>query len=112
MGSSVAHSQSRENVSFQFAKRQRADPFCAASLSRKRRTLGKRRTSAHHGARNIFCGVGRWCGNHFACNQRSSSLDFTDKSITVSTNMYVADPTQESIQLKKFLGRRVPRWVS
>ena len=66
----------------------------------KGRTLGKRRTSAHHGARNIFCGVGRWCGNHFACNQRSSSLDFTDKSITVSTNMYVVDPTEESIQLQ------------
>ena len=79
--------------SFQFARRKRADPFCAARLLRKRRTLGRRRTSAHRGARIISCGVGRWCGNHFPCNRRSTSLELMGKSVTASIVMDVSDPT-------------------
>ena len=62
----------QEKLSFQLARRQRADPLCAARLLRKRRTFGKRRKNAHHDARKIFCDVGRWHGNHCPSNQSSS----------------------------------------
>merc|ERR1712107_245338 len=63
---------------------------------------------------DIFCGVDKWYDNHFAYDQRSSSLDsfkssfdengriyhiFGSCSSSSMTNMYVVDPTGEAIQL-------------
>ena len=85
------------------ARRQHAEPLYAARLLRKRRIFGKRRTNAHRGALKISCGVGRWHGNHCPSDQSSSSQEFTGKCFTVSTSMYVSNPTEESIQTQKFL---------
>ena len=46
--------------------------LCCEALA-KVADLGKARTSAHHGARIVSCGVDRWCCNHFPGNQKSSS---------------------------------------
>ena len=50
----------------------------------------KARTTAHE---DIFCGVDRWCGNHFACDQRSSSLEFTSVRLTERANLSYFRPT-------------------
>merc|ERR1712136_645009 len=77
--------------------------------------LEKAKNEAHTMAHeDIFCGVDKWYDNHFAYDQRSSSLDsfkssfdengriyhiFGSCSSSSMTNMYVVDPTGEAIQL-------------
>merc|ERR1712136_437998 len=77
--------------------------------------LEKAKNEAHTMAHeDIFCGVDKWDDNHFAYDQRSSSLDsfkssfdengriyhiFGSCSSSSMTNMCVVDPTGEAIQL-------------
>jgi len=123
MGASVAHSQiigdvtlrtfslPGANAQVRFVQRGSDDTTGDFKVADLEKAKNEAHTMAHE---DIFCGVDKWYDNHFAYDQRSSSLDsfkssfdengriyhiFGSCSSSSMTNMYVVDPTGEAIQL-------------